>query len=603
MWKTILITCLLAYLPFVIYQRITRSKPRPIKITEKLNEDYDYIVVGAGAAGAAVANRLSEDATKTVLLLEAGKDDALVPGLHTPSSSLSFWANTDVGWLYKTEPQKKACLSTNNQECHVCVGKVLGGSTSVNGMVYNRGSPHDFDRWEEMGAKGWSYKDVLPYFIKAENNRNPRLASTALHGDSGPVFVSDSNATDLRDTFVQAGEELGFRRGDVNGDSPEDTFMHMQATVRDGVRWNTASAYLRPAQKRPNLHILTEAHVTKVVFAGKRAIGVIYKRGGESYTVRSEKEIILSAGGIGSAHLLMLSGVGPRKHLEDLGINVVADLPVGQSLQNHMMLFGPDYIFKDEPHGINPETFGALSTRMSYYLFQSGLLSSTLIDGNALFRVPHQPKEDKFPHLQILFLPFLYGMSDDLREIYMNTVNLKREVVEHLARDLVNVAGVEFMPLLLHPKKDGTLRLKSKSPGVPPVLDPNYLSHPDDVKTLIEGVRMSQKLANTKAFKDLGLKFLERAHPECVDRDFDSDEYWECYVRHLAVSTHHQSCTCRMGAADDPKAVVDPQLRVRGITALRVADASVMPMVVSATTQATCTMIGEKAADIIKEGK
>ncbi len=516
MWKKIIIilSCMAVYLAFCFHKHKSKLTPQPTDVTEELNEDYDYIVVGAGAAGAAVANRLSEDATKTVLLLEAGKDDALFPDLHSPSMANSFAWDETVGWLYKCKPQKQACLSMNNAQCHTAAGKVLGGSTSINGMAYTRGSPHDFDRWVEMGATGWSYNDVLPYFIRAENNRNPRLAAKAFHGDSGPVFVSDSNATDLNEAFVSAGEELGFKRGDVNSDSPNGSFTHMQATVYRGVRWNTASAYLRPAHGRHNLHILTEALVTKIVFGGQRAIGLIYRIGQETFTVRVEREIILSAGAIGSAQLLMLSGVGPRKHLEELGIRLVADLPVGEMLQNQMKLFGPFYVFENQTQTSFAQKLWSLSNRLYKHLFDPGHLENIGMDGTAFFTVAHQPKEDRFPYLQLIFHPFLDGISDGARHLSSKNLNIKKDVVDHLAVGLNGIAGVQFMPLLLHAKHHGTLTLKSKSPSAEPVVDPNFLSDPDDVKTMIEGIRLSQKLASTKVFRDLGLKLLKQGRSQ-----------------------------------------------------------------------------------------
>ncbi len=582
------------------------ANPQPTKIQDTLDGVYDYIIVGAGSAGCVLANRLSEDEDKSILLLEAGPDDAGFSDIHIPAFA-SQTIGTEVDWAYKTTPQKHACLSMKSRQCLWPRGKVLGGSSSLNHMVYMRGSLHDYDRWAEMGAKGWSYEDVLPYFIKAEGNSNPTLAASRYHGSNGPLHVRDCNCTELEEIYLQAGKELGFDVADVNGRQQESTFMHTQMTVgQNGLRQSTATAYLRPAQHRQNLHIATMTHVIKIVFEEKRAVGVEYVRNNVKGSVRARLEVILSAGAIGSPHILLLSGVGPKEHVGSFGLPIVADLPVGESMEDHLLLWAPEFTME----GSGNIRFGDLNSwhmsqeYLKLKLFGSGMMASGLfLAAQSFHTVPHQPATDKFSYLQLHLIPYLIGESEGVYETMQRFLDLPPEIAEPVYAGTSGMDGFFIETILLHPKSTGTVRLRSTNPFEYPEIDPNYLSHEDDVKTMVEGIRMIQKLAATKAFQKVKAKMRKVVHPNCTHETFDSDEYWACLVRHMASTVFHPTTTCKMGDRNDQSAVVDPELRVRGLEGLRVVDASIMPMVISGNTNAPTIMIAEKAADMIKRGR
>ncbi len=594
--KSMISVTLLTCAIHIWYQTPT-SNPLPTKIQETLDEEYDYIIVGAGSAGCVLANRLSEEEHQSILLLETGPDDAGYSDIHIPARVAGLLNNPEVDWMYKTTPQKQDCLSMENKQCVWPRGKVLGGSSSSNGMIYIRGSPYDFDQWEKMGAKGWSYKDVLPYFKKSECNNNPELAAGEYHGTNGPMQVSDSVPMELQSRSLKAGEELGFGVSDANGGKQESTIMHTQVTIsRDGVRQSTATAFLRPAQHRQNLHIATMAHVTKVLFDGKRAVGVEYVRNNVKGRVHTRIEVILSAGAVGSPHILLLSGVGPKEHLKSFEIPVRADLPVGENLQDHLMVWAPEFTIKGAS-SVPLEDAASLQENLKYKLFGTGLQTGgSFLATQAFHVVAHQPKEDKFAHLQHVLLPFLVGGDEGLRHL----LNIQPDVFHSVYDDSLGVDGFFISSEMLHPKSKGTIRLRSSDPFESPDIEPNYLSHEDDVKTLIEGIRLSQDLAATSAFQAVKAKMKKRVHPNCTQPAYDSDEYWRCFIRHMASTVGHPTSTCKMGASDDQSVVVDPQLRVRGLEGLRVVDASVMPMITSGNTNAPTIMIAEKAADLIK---
>ncbi len=387
--KSVTIVALLACTIHIWYRRPI-ANPLPTKIQETLDKEYDYIIVGAGSAGSVLANRLSEDEHRSILVLEAGPDDAGYSDIHIPANVANLFNNPEVDWMYKTNPQKHACLSMENKQCAWPRGKVLGGSSSLNGMVYIRGSPYDFDRWEEMGAKGWSYKDVLPYFKKSELNNNPAFAAEETHGINGPMQVSDAIPVDLDSVYLKAGKELGFEIGDANGRKQETTIMRTQLTVsRDGARQSTATAFLRPAQHRENLHIATMTRVTKVLFDGKRAVGVEFVRNNVKGRVRALREVILSAGAVGSPQILLLSGVGPRKHVESFGITVVADLPVGDNLQDHLAVWSPEFTVEGTS-SVRMEYIMSPKEDLKYKLFGTGLKTGGFFLATQSFHiVPH----------------------------------------------------------------------------------------------------------------------------------------------------------------------------------------------------------------------
>ncbi|XP_064614664.1 L-sorbose 1-dehydrogenase-like [Liolophura sinensis] len=577
------------------------------RTTDNLLPVYDYVIVGGGTAGCVLANRLSEDQSRTVLLLEAGSDDTEFPEIHVPAMCSTLIGNV-YDWSYKSEPQKHACKAILSKQMPTPRGKVLGGSGSVNVLVYCRGTPEDFDQWEKMGCEGWGYEDVLPYFVKSENCTSPELLKGGVHGTGGPMAVTECLYTSITDHFIEAGKELGFKHTDNNGRDPIGV-MRTQLNTDDGRRAHTAEAFLRPAMHRDNLHIATHCHVTKVLIDNKIARAVEFVRmltGRE--VVRARREIILSSGTIGSAQILMLSGIGPREHLQDLGITVVADLPVGSYLQDHFLVNGIE--FEIDQHSLPGEDVFSDENKRRYDLMRSaikeceleppllyyvGPIATSLCEGTGFLRTPLQDPDSPNPAVQIYFFPVLHGprlrTNAAISDKYWSAI--------FPGRDEKVKPGLTFLPVVSHPKSKGTLRLRSADPFDYPLIDPNYLAHPDDVTTMVEAIKLCQRFGETKAFRSLGARFVERSLPE-YQGALHTDEYWAEYTRTMTQTVYHLCGTCRMGRADDLTTVTDPQLRVKGIGRLRVVDASVMPKVTSGNTNAPVVMIAEKAADMIK---
>ena len=573
---------------------------RPLTgITDTL---YDYVIVGAGSAGCVLANRLSEDPNVTVLLIEAGgSDDAREIQVPYAAGELQ---HTAADWSHLTQPQKQACYGMTKQKSSLPMGRVLGGTSSINYMTYVRGNRADYDQWEKLGAKGWSYDDVLPYFIKSEDFRGDSC-DDGYHGFDGSLTVSNANfRTPGAKAFVEAGRELGYDVVDYNGKS-QIGFNYFQSTVRDSCRCSSAKAFLHPVRKRRNLFVAVGKSVRSLRLQDNWVEGVLvvdteaFKTGTEKL-IRARKEVILAAGAVNTPHILLLSGIGPKDHLARAGLTFVKDLPVGEHLQDHVAVILPFVLDNYTPDsGVAfTEALGDTPTSMlEYFIFGSGPLSAVPPEATAFLHSGLEP-EGQGPDIQVRFDGAVMT-TRDLKNAYLSGQAIALLWGYELLQDKP-LTGYTFLPSLLHPRSAGSVQLDTlRSPLEPPYINPNYLSSSDDTEVLLKAVRIAQKVVKADTFNTLRGRPLSEMSK--ISLEYDTDEFWRWYIPQLLLSLNHPTGTCKMGAVDDPTTVVDPRLRLKGYRNLRVVDASVMPEIVSGDINAPVIMIAEKAADMIKE--
>lgn len=591
------IPLLLAAISYYRYDRVD-PEARPFDQSH-LSLEYDFIVIGAGSAGAVVANRLTEIPHWKVLLIEAGPDENEIS--DTPSLA-AYLQLSKLDWCYKTKPSNSSCLGMKNNRCNWPRGKVLGGSSVLNYMIYVRGNRHDYDLWHELGNEGWDYENVLHYFKKSEDNRNPYLSdSNRYHRKGGYLTVQESPwHSPLVAAFVDAGTELGYENRDINGEKQKG-FMIAQGTIRRGSRCSTAKAFLRPIRLRKNFHLSMNSHVTRLLIdpKNKRAHGVEFLKNGKRYQIKAKKEVILAAGAINTPQLMMLSGIGPKDHLEEKGIRVIQDLPVGNNLQDHVGVAGITFLV-DKPISLIPTRLNAGSTVMHYVINERGPMTTLGgLEGVAFVNTPYANESIDWPDIQFHMAPA--SLNSDGGDQVKKVLGLKDSLYQEVFQPIARKDAWTIIPLLLRPRSRGFIRLQTKSPFHYPIIDTNYFKDPFDVATLVEGAKIARRVAEASVFKQFGTRIYTKPMPNCKHLKFWSDAYIECHARTLSMTIYHPVGTAKMGPSWDPGAVVDPRLRVYGIGGLRVIDASIMPTISSGNTNAPVIMIGEKGADLVKE--
>ncbi|XP_040572547.1 choline dehydrogenase, mitochondrial [Lepeophtheirus salmonis] len=532
---------------------------------------YSHIVVGAGSAGCVLSNRLTEKSSNSIFLLEAGPKDTFLGScylqwkIHMPAALMYNLCDDKYNWYYNTLPQKHM----NNRSMYWPRGRVWGGSSSLNAMVYIRGHAEDQNRWESEGAEGWNYQNCLPYFKKAQTHE---CGPSAYRGGNGPLHVSRGTSNNsLHSVWLEAGQQAGYPfTDDVNGYQQEG-MSQFEMTIKKGMRNSTASAYLRPALSRPNLTTEVGALVTRILFDGKRAIGIEYLRNGKELKRVYADEVILSGGSINSPQLLMLSGVGPAQHLKEMDIPLVADIQgVGQNLQDHLEVYvvqeckKPITLLKDQ------KGLRMIQVGLQWFYNQTGSASTTHLESGGFVR---SRPDVSHPNIMFHFLP--------------------SQVIDH-GRQSPKIEAYQVHVGPMRSSSRGWIQLKSKDPRDHPIIQPNYLSTDFDVHEMRESVRLSRNIFAQPAFDPYRGIEIAPGHELTSDKDIDA------FIRDKADSAYHPSCTCKMGSTSDNMTVVDPCTRVVGLEGLRVVDASIMPSIASGNLNAPTIMIAERAADIIK---
>jgi choline dehydrogenase-like flavoprotein len=565
---------------------------------EEMRAEYDFIVVGSGPGGAVVANRLSEIREWNILLLEAGDEELVVTEIP---AIYAYFQISDLSWGFRAQPENNSCLGLKDHRSIWAQGRVMGGTSVINAMMYTRGHPLDYDGWRDRGNEGWGWDDVLPYFKKSENAKG-ELSLSPNHGKGGYLDVQKiPYNTPLADAFINSAAEKGlpiidYNSGDLIG------FSLLQLTTRNGTRCSSNKAFLRSVRHRRNLHVSKNTLVTRILINPntKVAYGVEFERYGLRYVVKAKKEVIISAGTVNTPKLLMLSGIGPRKHLEKVGVHLVHDLPgVGENLQDHVGMSGLVFLVNETVSLTEHRMMTNLRSMIEYALMHKGPVTG--IGGPealGFIRTPIARTPPGYPDIEFIFAGA--AITSDSGRTVRKGVGVTDEIYDTVFKPINQKDAWTIWPLLMKQESKGRILLKSKNPLVKPLIYANYFEDKHDLDTLVEGIKFAVELSKTKAFQRYNSKLHDIPLPGCKQYEFGSDDYWRCSAQQLTTTLHHFCGTAKMGPSSDPMAVVDPELKVYGINSLRVVDSSIIPVIPASHTMAPTYMIAEKAADLIK---
>ncbi|XP_017484859.1 PREDICTED: glucose dehydrogenase [FAD, quinone]-like [Rhagoletis zephyria] len=559
------------------------------QLLRKGEDTYDFVVVGAGSAGSVIASRLSENPNWRVLVLEAGGDppqESEVPGL------LFSLEHTNATWNYLTEHSDRACWALVGKRCYWPRGKMIGGSGGVNGMLYVRGHRGDYDGWAHAGNTGWGWDDVLPYF---ERSIRP------VGNGKGYVVLNDFpfNDPDIETLIYQGSAELGIPRVRQFTEGSETGYGNLPGTIQNGRRMSSGKGHLSKVSQRPNLQVIKNARVTKLNFdeSGKYVRSVSFViRGSIKMRVNIGKEVVLSAGAIESPKLLMLSGVGPAEHLRQLNISLVHDLPIGDNLQDHVQVV--TFLKLNEHVAPSRTILDSLDTTYNYLIHRRGPLISH--GTTSLTGFINTLKNGPYPDVEFHHFIMRRGDFGSL-EVFLGGLNFDDNYKGEIRKALETADVLGIFNVLTNPKSKGNVRLRNVDYRDPPKLVDNYFKEPEDLETLLRAIRFQEKLLNTTAFKALKAALIFPLVAECNDFRLQSDDYWRCYIKYFSSTTYHLSGSVKMAPEEDATGCVNPRLQLGGCSNVRVADASIMPKVPTANTNAATIMIAEKAVDFIRE--
>ncbi|XP_033329045.2 glucose dehydrogenase [FAD, quinone] [Megalopta genalis] len=573
-----------------------------------LKKDFDFVIVGGGTAGSVVARRLAEVDDWDVLLIEAGKDAS--PTSEVPGFLMTL-PNTAEDYAYKTEQQPGVCQGNKNKRCGWHKGKALGGSSVINAMLHAFGNDRDYNQWEEQGNEGWGYENMLRYLRKATNCPPEYIAEFGDRhcGTNGPMSIRSYNYSDTiqQELFLDAAREMGVG---VLEPVVSDRYIGLGrafGTMDNGERMNAAKAFLSPIRNKKNLYVMKSTRADKVLLKDDKAVGVRVTSEGLAIDITASKEVILSAGSIASPQLLMLSGIGPKKHLEDMGIQIVADLPVGKNLQDHVLWPGILISYVNETTAPPSSSFG-LDLAYNYLVHKAGELAAVCVNLMGFANLEDLGLDSekpyagtlKYPDIQFHFGHFPRWIPLKIASVY-DMVNAEDEIVQEVTKMIMEGDIVLAASTLLQPKSRGVLELRSTDPADSMKIYANYLAEREDLEILLKSVDFIKALTQTPTLKKYNMTLRHFNLPGCRDKLPDSREYWECNIRQIASSVYHHVGTAKMGTKGDPTAVVDSRLRVHGVQRLRVIDASIMPNIVSGNTNSPTMAIAEKGADMMKE--